>query len=759
MKLNDTAASWRKRPDGSAKIDGSFQYLTDKEVPGCLHARVKRSGIPHARLRRVYTAEAEAMPGVRAVLTADDVPGLNGFGIADPNQPVFVRDHIRFEADAVAAVAADTPEIAQAALDVITIDVEPLPVLDTPEKALHPEAVKLHPDGNILHETFHERGDIQAGFAEAAVVVEETYETPRQMHVFMEMEGGLFVPETDGTLTVYAPTQHGYKDRMQLSRILGWEEEQIRIVSSPIGGSFGGKDELNVQPFGALLALATGQPVKIHYSRKESVRAGLKRHPMKITMRTGVDKDGLITAHEALLVSDTGAYATLGGPVLQFATEHTISGYIMPNVRIEGLAVYTNNGISGEFRGFGGNQALFALEGQMDRLAEKLGVDPWEMRRRNLRQENDPGPLGQRVAPNDGPRGVWEAVQQSPLWKRPSFSRDKQEPWIVRGTGASIAMHGSGLGYGIPDPAGGELRLTPEGKIEAAFGHEEFGQGLVGTLEIMLLRHFHCAENDLLMTIGDTSTVPKSGSSTASRSTNMIWQALEYLVPPFKNTLFKRASALTGAAVENMETGAEGIRHKKSGALLVSYRRLAAEGSLKESTEFHFPLTPDPVMGGHFLYGSTAVIAEVEVNQLTGTVRVTGADHAVAAGSVVNPLGYLGQIEGGSIMALGFTLTEDAVMNDGVYQTGNLDAYLIPTIQDVPKHQAVEAVERLPEGDTYGPRGVGEIGSVALAPAICEAIYQAAGVRVTKLPVEREKLIREEALLEAWMDAEGAETG
>ncbi|MGJ9383433.1 xanthine dehydrogenase subunit D [Salipaludibacillus sp. CF4.18] len=714
--------------------------------PNKLYGRVLRSGVPHARILSINTSKAKALPGVKAVITAQDVPGLNGFGIAEPNQPVFCENLVRFEADAVAAVAAETKEIAAEALELIDVEYEEFEVLDTTDKALDPGARQLHENGNILHETNYSRGDIEKGFEQSAVVVEETYETPRQMHTFLETEGGIFVPEVDGKLTVYAPTQHGYKDQMQLARILDIPATDIRVISSPIGGSFGGKDELNVQPFGSLLAIVCGRPVNMHYSREESVKAGLKRHPMKVTMKTGSDKNGRVLAHQVNIVSDTGAYATLGGPVLNFATEHAIGGYTIPNVDVKGKAVYTNNGISGEFRGFGGNQVIFALEGQLDRLAEKINLDPWELRKRNLRKIDDLGPLGQRIVPNDGPKQVWEAIQQSPLYQKELSRPD--ETWILRGKGMSLAMHGSGLGYGIPDPAGGIIRLNDAGKIEVAFGHEEFGQGLLGTLEIMLLDHFQCDENDIEIIIGDTDRVPSTGSSTASRSTSMVWKALQNMKQPFLTALFNKAEEQTGVNADVMQTGKGGIwRDSRSGEkleFLISFKELADQCSepLECSTEFNFPVTPDPVIGGHYLYSSTAVIAEVEVNMLTGMVRVTGIDHVVAAGEVMNPLGYLGQIEGGSIMALGFAMAEDAVMNASKYVTKNLDTYLIPTIYDVPETQHVDAIEELPDGDNYGPRGVGEVGSVALAPAIVSAIKQATGTWITKLPITPETILQ-----------------
>lgn len=746
MALNrqTSGARWRVRPDGPDKVTGKLAYLTDMRSEGMLHGFVLRSPHPHAGIAAIQTEKARRMPGVHAVLTHLDVPGLNRFGIVKPDQPVFCDDRVRYVGDAIAAVAAETPELAEAALRAIEVQYVPLPVVDDPAFALSKQAPKLHPGGNVLHRAQYGDGDADAAFAACAHVVEETYETPRQMHTYMETEGGLFVPGEGGRLTVYSPTQHGYKDRMQLARILALPEFNIRVVSSPIGGSFGGKDELNVQPYGALLALATGRPVKIHNSRKESVRAGLKRHPMKIAMKTGVDAQGRLLAHRVSIVADTGAYATLGAEVLNFCVEHVTGPYRYAAVDVDAVSVYTNNGVSGEFRGFGGNQAIFALEGQMDRLAALVGIDPWTFRRMNLRAPEDPGPLGQPIVPTDGVRQTWEALARHPLWTGRYDGRDasQSEPWIHRGVGAAFVMHGAGLGFGIPDPAGGMLGLADDGKIEVRFGYEEFGQGLLATLELMLLEELGIGENDYRIIIGDTDEVPHSGSSTASRATSMMWKAMQRLKGPFLERMIAEASATLAVPQDRLRAGEGGIRSIARGELLLSYEGLAkaAKEPILFRTQFPFPASPTTRVGAHYLYSYSAVAVEVEVNRLTGRVKLLRQYHAVAAGPVMNPQGFLGQIEGGSGMAVGFALTEDARMARGEYLTRNLDTYLIPTFADIAASAEVEAIEELPEGDEHGPRGVGEIGSVGVAPAIASAIYHATGCRVRKLPVDPEEL-------------------
>ncbi|WP_338448538.1 xanthine dehydrogenase subunit D [Niallia oryzisoli] len=743
--------SSRIRPDGFEKVTGGLSYLTDLHVPGMLYGKILRSKYPHAKIRNLSVEKAEQVPGVKAVIISKDVPGLNGFGLIFPDQPVLCDTVVRYVGDAVAAVAAVTPEIAEKALQAIEVEYEPLPIIEDPEKALDPSSIPLHPNGNILHHANYVNGNVKEAFPVCDVIVEETYLLPRQMHAYMETEGGVFVPEEDGRLTIYAGTQHGYKDRFQLARILNLPETQIRVISSPMGGSFGGKDELNVQPYGALLAFKTGCPVKIHQSRRESVRSGIKKHPMKITMKTGVAKTGEILAHKVRIIADTGAYATLGPAVLDFAVEHAAGPYRIPNIETEGFSIFTNNGVAGEFRGFGGNQITFALEGQIDRLADRLGICPIEMRRINLRKPTDPGPVGQEIAPTNGDALVLEEISKSPLLKMEK--EIKKESWKKIGVGAAISMHGGGLGFGRLDPAGGKISLNKAGKIEISFGFEEIGQGLLAVIETLTTQIIGCSPADLVIVIGDTDKVPSSGSSTASRGTSMVWHSLQLLKGPFIEKMLEKASQASGYPKEQLFLNDNGVWLRDNGVekLAVTFKQLSYETmdqSISVETRFDFPTTPDSIPGGHFLYSFAAVAVKVEVDLLTGTVKVVDIDQAVSAGPVVNPNGYLGQIEGGTIMALGYSLLEEARMIQGRYVTENLDTYMIPGIQDIPTNMHLKAIEELWEGDSYGPRGVGEIGTIALAPAIARAIYNATGHWVTKLPVAREELLQTRRMIE-----------
>ena len=743
MKGNIQEKEKRIRPDGVEKVTGKIKYLTDLSFPNMLVGKVLRSEYPHAKILSINTEKAKQIPGVHAVITHEDIPAMNGFGLVTPDQPVFCVDRVRYIGDAIAAVAAESLESAEEALRCIEVKYEPLEVLDSPEKALHPDAIKLHPQGNICHKASYKKGNVEEAFKQCTYIIEETYELPRQMHGFIETEGGVFVPDEDGGITVFAGTQHGFKDRFQLSRILGIPETKIRVISSPMGGSFGGKDELNIQPYGSLLALKTGRPVKIHNTRVESVRAGIKRHPMKITMKTGVDANGKLLAHKVNIVADKGAYTTLGPAVLDFAVEHAAGPYMIPNIDTEGVLVFTNNGMSGEFRGFGGNQVTFALEGQLDRLAERLQMDPIELRRKNLRKETDLGPVGQMIAPTDGASLVLEGV--SKLMNTNRKQQDEQ-PWIFKGTGIAIGMHGGGLGKGRIDHAGGRLSLAKDGKIEISFGFEECGQGLVAVIENLTISELGCGKDDIRIVISDTDRVPISGSSTASRSTNMVWQSLKRLKEPFMKMLYEEAAELLKLPEDEMTLGVGGIWLKgRSDGPCITYEEMArkSEKELSYTTNFHFPITPTPdaIPGAHFLYTFGGIKVDVEVNGLTGKVIVTSIDHVISAGPVVSPNGYVGQIEGGGVMSLGYTLLEEAKMIDGKYASENFDTYLMPNIVDGPFDTNVYAIEELAEGDEYGPRGVGEIGTIAIIPAIAKAVHDATGLWINKLPISPEELL------------------
>ncbi|SHG76155.1 xanthine dehydrogenase D subunit [Kaistia soli DSM 19436] len=738
------AGSWAVRPDISAKVSGKLTYLTDRRSSDMLVGRILRAGIPHALIRSIDTSAAEALAGVVAVVTAADIQGLNAFGIVEPDQPALCFDKVRHAGDPVAAVAAIDAETAARALALIRVDYQPLPLVDSFDAAMAAGAPAIHAGGNLRLELNHRRGDVDAAFARAAHVVEDVYVTPRQMHGFMETEGGAVIPEADGTLTVAVGGQHGSRDRFQLSRILGLPEDRIRVITSPTGGAFGGKDELTVQPAMALLALKTGRPIRLQLDRAESIIAGIRRNPMTIRMKTACDENGMLIAQQVDVTSECGAYASLSPAVLETALEHVAGPYRIDNIVSRGRLAYTNNGVCGAFRGFGANQMVFAIESQMNRLAILAGLDPVEIRRRNLRAPGDPGFFGHPVAPTERLSEMLDQAALNPLWQAPRGRDDKGR---LIGTGMALHHQGTGLGSLPPDPGGGRLAFRADGRIEAAFGLDEMGQGVMPAIEAAVSAALGCARSDVLPVVGDTALTPESGSTTAARGTYVIWRTAQEAGKPFAAALCALAAKKLGRPAEQLALAPGGIRDagSNSGALLMSFAELARglteDERPRETLAFHFPTADYKDGNARYVFCFGAAVVRVAVDPVTGMVSVLDLDQHVAAGPIVDPAAYLGQIEGGGGQGLGFTLTEDALMQGGAYVTANLDTYMLPSIRDAPEHMRVTALEDLDDGDPHGPRGVGEIGIGAVTPAIAAAIADAIGHYAAVTPIRPEDIL------------------
>lgn len=735
---------WHVRPDIAPKVSGTLSYLTDRREPGMLVGRILRAGRPHARIISIDTSAAETMPGVAAVVTHRDVPGQNAFGIVVQDQPAFCFDKVRHSGDVVAAVAAVDEKTAEAALAVIQVAYEPLPVADDPERALQEDAPEVHAGGNLQTALHFSKGDVAAGFAAAAHIVERTYATSRQMHGFMETEGGYARIEDDGTLAIFAGGQHGARDRLQLSRILGVPKANIRVVTSPTGGAFGGKDELTVQPALALLAIKSGRPVRMQLSRAESVVAGIRRHPMSIRMRTACDAEGRLLAQEVDVLADAGAYASLGSGVLETAMEHAVGPYVVENVDARGRLVYTNNGVCGAFRGFGANQMTYAIECQVDLLAERCGLTPIEIRRRNLRQPGSPGYLGQIVAPSERLSEMLAAAAADPLW---NWEPGDDDPEEIVGVGMALNYQGNGLGSVVPDPAGGRLRLTEDGMIEAAYGLDEMGQGLLTSIKAAVAKALGCSRDDVLPVIGDTKLTPDSGSTTASRGGYVVWKVADMAGRTFTREILQGASQLLQRPAESMRLSSGGLvdAHSNSGELLLSYRELAQALGIDKlpsvTVDFAFPKTDYDAGNARYIFAFGACLVRVAVNRITGMVRVIDIRQHTAAGPVIDIAAYLGQMEGGAVQGLGFTLTENAIMAAGEYVTTNLDSYMLPGIRDTARRISVFALEDLDAGDELGPRGAGELGIGAITPAIANAVADAIGYRPLTIPFAPEAIL------------------
>ena len=604
--------------------------------------------------------------------------------------------------------------------------------------ALQAGAAAVHESGNLLHATAHRRGDADAARLACTQVIEAEYQSPRQMHAYLETEGGVVEPDGAGGWVVHFGCHNPERDRQVIAAMLALPPEQVRVVGTPVGGSYGGKDELTIQPIAALLAWKAGRAVRLQLRRPQSVDLGVKRHGMRIRMRTGCDAQGRLRLHEVDILADTGAYATHGPEVLDAAQEHAVGPYRYDAVAIEGRLAYTNNGIAGAFRGFGAVQVQFALEQQMDRLAQAVGMDAAAFRRINLEAADGPGPLGQVVVPFNGPSLALAAVARHPLWQGPRQWTDGR--WR-RGIGLALVHRSDGFGRGGPNGTRLVIALAPDGAVELRTGFTELGQNLIGSLRSLAVRCLACGEDDVRPVLGDSGLAPDSGPVAASRATTLVWQALTTRGAAWQERLCALAAGVLGTRAGTLRAGAGGLWN--AGELCLSYAALAqALGDARPQMliELHGEETPSEIDAAHFVFGACAALAQVAVDTWTGGVRVERLVIAAALGPVVSPMGLLGQMEGGALIGQGMATTEVLAMQGGRYLARNLDGYLIPTLADAPQMEVI-TIEDLPEGDVVGPRGAGEIGVNIAVPVIANAVGVALGMHVRALPVTADAVL------------------
>jgi len=756
-----------KVQDVVARVTGRAKYTDDYAFTGMLHARTLRAAHPHAHILSIDTRRAKALPGVRAVLTAADVPGENIHGLVHLDWPVLCGDKVRYMGDAVAIVAADTPEIAAAALDQIDVQYEPLPVVTGPVEARQPDAPLVHEgraDGNLLKHIRVRHGDVARGFAEADVIVERTYHTPTTEHAFLEPECSIGVPagydaEHD-KLTVYVGSQIPYQDRSQIARALGLPEESVRVRGTLIGGGFGGKEDIAGQIHAALLAQVTGRPVKMLYTRQESLLFHPKRHATVIRIKTGARRDGTLTAVEAELYGDGGAYASLSDKVMTRATTHATGPYDVPNARIDCYVMYTNNPPAGAFRGFGVTQSAFAVEQNMDLVAEALGMDPVEFRLKNAQRVGVTTATGQVLRESVG---LIETIQkvdqdmrrtQSSLYPLPPGERGTEGEgfrwgWrdgdVAYGWGVACAYKNTGLGGGAPDRADAEVEAFADGTVEVRTSSADMGQGLTAVLAQCAAEELGLPYARVRVLLSDTDRTPNGGPTTASRQTFMSGNAVRLAAAALREALSRVVAEELDCPPERLRFEEGLVRYDGETVTFTDAVRLAKRQGLETRIlqEYWGPKTQPLGEGGdmHFAFSYATQAALVSVDLKTGSVQVHRIISATDIGRAINPLLVQGQIEGGIVMALGYCLTESYIVEQGVPWSTLLARYKMPSIRHAPAITSYLVEHRASEGP-YGAKGVGEIPSINTAPAICNAIYHAVGVRVYSLPVDQDALLR-----------------
>ncbi|MYR43040.1 molybdopterin cofactor-binding domain-containing protein [Streptomyces sp. SID5910] len=719
------------RPDGTLKVRGAFAYASDLRWDGMVWGATLRSPHPSARIVRLGTARALKLPGVVAVLTHRDVPGSPRYGMKVADQPVLAADRVRYQGEPVALVAADHPETARRALRLIDVEYEELPALTDPEDAVRGLGPLVHEErvdgghGNVVRHVRIRHGDMARARAEAEVVARGVYEVGMQDQAFLGPEAGLAIPGEDGGVDVLVSTQWLHDDRHQMCAALGLPPEKVRLTLSGVGGAFGGREDVSVQIHAAMLALHTGRPVKMSYNREESFFGHVHRHPAKMWFEHGASREGKILYVTARLLFDGGAYTSTSQVVIANGSYFAAGAYEVPHAEIDGFSVFTNNPPCGAMRGFGAVQSCYGVESNLDRLARELRMDPLELRLRNAMTTGTVLPTGQAV---DGPAPAAELLRRlrdRPLPPAPDreasafalpggLNNTTRGESVRRGVGYAIGVKAIGFSGGVDDRSVARVRLSLVGGEPVAEIHTaaaECGQGIV-TVQTQIART-ELGVDRVVVLPADTA-VGDAGSSSASRITWMSGGAVQGAC----RALREQVTALGDAPLVEL---------------------LAAHGPLETEYEYAHrrtrPIDPERGQGdAHIAFAFAAHRAVVEVDTELGLVKVVELATAQDVGKAINPLAVEGQIEGGSAQGLGLAVMEELHVSGGRVRNPSFTDYLIPTIADMPT-VPIDLLE-LPHPDSpYGLNGVGEPPTLSSTPAIANALRDATGLELARVPV------------------------
>ncbi len=712
------------RVDAQGKVTGQALFAGDLSMSGMLHMKILFAERPHARIKRLDTSKAESFPGVVAVFTAKDVP-VNEYGLQKPDQPVLCGDVVRFVGDQIALIVAETEEAAAKARDLIEVEFEDLPVVSDPVTAMRSDAPLIHPElgeSNVCVHYKIRKGDVETGFAEADVIVESEYRLPFQEHAYLQPEAGLAYIDEEGRVTVQCGGQWPHTDRAQIAHSLNLPEEQVRVIYPAIGGAFGGREDMSVQIVLALAAWKLKRPVKIVWSRRESIIGHCKRHPVFMKAKWGATREGKLVAAEMEIIADAGAYFYTSNKVMGNATVVCTGPYFIPHVKVDTYAVYTNNIPTGAFRGFGAPQGNFIAEMQMNKLANAIGMDPVEFRMRNALKEGEtlgvgtapPGTvsIGQ-VIETAAQKAGWQKTGRG--WERAKVSNQSavsSEQSVLRGYGFAAGFKNVGFSFGYQENCWAKVELHGGREIERVVAYHagaEVGQGSHTVMSQMVAEAVGVPLEKVTLFASDTATMGNSGSVSASRMT------------------FMAGNAIRGAAQAALEKWQAEER-----PAIGEYKYLAPQTT---------PFTKETGQSmPNFAYAYAAQAVEVEVDTETGFVRLTRVVSADDVGQAINPQLVEGQIEGAIAQALGYALMENFQVKDGYVLTDQLSAYLIPTVLDVPDEVEPVIVEVPDSRGPWGARGVGEPPFLPLAPAILAAIHDATGIWMDEIPVTPERM-------------------
>jgi len=720
------------RFDAPAKVAGETMYIADIDIPGCWVGGAVRSQVPRGRLKGIRFSPSFDWTSV-VVVTAADIPGGNFIAMVRNDYPALAEREINYVSQAVALVAAPDEATLKAALLAAEPEIEPLPPVLTIDESLAKKEI-IWGDDNVIDEYRTERGDIEAGFAEADTIVEGEWSTGLHEQIYLETQGMAAYTAEDGRVVVVGSMQCPFYVHNAVQKVLGLPADKVTVRQSATGGAFGGKEDYPsvLGSYAALLAVKAGRPVRIIYSRSEDILVTPKRHPSKSRYRMGLKKDGRITALDVELMLDSGAYTTLSRVVLQRAHLHATGAYYVPNVRIHSRALATNTPPNGAFRGFGAPQAIFGMERQMDLAARKLGMDPLDIRLKNALKKGDTFPYGQKFTENDNAAAVLKkAAELSDYRRKRGLYASQPHGRVRRGIGIAVGLHGGGFTGSGEERMGTAAKVSFDGGVFRIYtSSTEMGQGASMVLSMVAAEALGVGLEDVLYMVPDTSLTPDTGPTVASRTTMYAGKAVQNACENLKAELNEWASSngLEGRPV--METAARYL--KERGSLDAVGRNIFSRTDGWDDEKFE----------GEAYKGYAWIANAIEVEVDTDTYEITPISASVAAevGRAINPMQASGQIMGGVLQAIGWAHIEDIrVDGAGRYTASHMNSYLVPTSLDTPRWNVELIEDPCPEG-CFGAKGIGELPVNAGAPAFVQAAENAVGVSVSSVPLTGEKL-------------------
>ena len=750
QKLHTQSHSYEgklERTDALGKVLGETKYTTDM-AQDALYLRTVRSPHPHAIVTAIDISQAMKVTGVVRVLTAKDVTGSNDIGFFTQDQPLFCDRRVRFVGDAVAMVVADSPESAELGLEAVRVDYQTLPGVFNPEEALREDAPKIHEKGNVLDRYFVRKGNVDEALRKSDLIIKGTYKTPIQEQAYLETEAALAYADGDG-ITVVGSMQCPFAVEKAVKMVLGKAVPNVRIIEAPTGGAFGGKEDApdEVCARAALATYYTKKPCLLAFSRRESTIFHPKRHPITFEREMGVTRDGKITAVKAYAVLDGGAYASLSSRVL-FQSVCLVSGaYEVPNVYAEGVVAYTNNVPMGAFRGFGKPQALFAAELQMDEAANRLGMDPYEFRMKNILRVGSTTATGQVLTSSVGLEQCLVDATAEASWKRKRASYSRQSDVRRRGIGMACMIHPTSLGPLGVDVGSAIVRVSDDDSIVVKTGMTEYGQGIYTGYVKIAARILGLSKTSIRVEMPDTTEALDSGPTVASRGTVMGGKAVFLAAQELKQKMGNVAAEMLSCSPSDLTFENDTVRSSKDS---VDFTRLMAECKRKGvelearawSRATGINWDREKGQGSPWVSYSFAVhVAEVEVDMETGKVDLLNYVAAHDSGNVIVPTQFKSQIYGGVVQGMGYALMEELVLEKGRILNPSFLDYYIPTAADIPKITPI-IVEAPDEHGPFGAKGIGEPPIEPVAAAVGNAVYNAIGFPIREFPYTPERVQR-----------------